>query len=276
MSIIESILYGFVSGLSAFLPVSSHAHQSLMCYLFGISTRNSLQEILVHIGLMFSIFVGCREIIFRLRREQKLMSATRRRRMRAVDAKSYYDLRLLKTATFPLLIGLLLYITTQKLENNLVAIMGFLLVNAFALLVAEHSRHGNRDARTMTGLDGIVMGILGALSVFPGVSRTAMIASYATVRGADSENVSNWAILLGIPAIAFAICFDVFRIVTVGVGGFSFSAFIGCLLSGAAAFTGGYVGISLLKAVLANSGFSKFAYYSIGAALFSFIIYLIT
>lgn len=276
MSFLESILYGFVSGITEFLPVSSRAHQTLLRYLFGVETRDSIQNLLVHIGLFFSILIACREYLSRLHREQKAVSASRRRRVRSSDAKSLYDLRLLKTAAFPLIIGLLLCFPTEKMENSLLIIMGFLIINGFILLLAEHVSHGNRDSRTMTGLDGIVMGIVGALSSFPGISRTGMIAAYATMRGADSQNSTNWAVLLGIPALIFVVCYDIVGIVAGGVGVIAFPVIVGYFISGAAAFVGGYLGISILRAMLNHSGFSGFAYYSLGEALFSFILYLIT
>jgi len=276
VSLLESLIYGFISGVAEFLPISSHGHQALLRYIFGEATRNSLQELLVHIGLFFAILAGCREVLFRLRREQMAGTTRRRRGKHAFDTQSYYDLRLIKTAIAPLIIGLFLTILTAKLENNLIAVMCFLAINAFVLLLAEHSRHGNRDARTMSGLDGFMMGLLGAFSAFPGISRTGMISSYATMRAADSDNACNWAFLLGIPATLFAVCYDIFGIIISGVGEISFVNFIGFLLSGITAFCGGYFGISVFRTALKHSGFSRFAYYSIGAAIFSFILYLIT
>ncbi len=276
MPLLESILYGLVSGLSEFLPISSRAHQALMLYLFGTDTRDSLQDLLVHIGLVLAIYVGCREMLFRLLHEQKAISASRRSRSRSLDGRTLYDLRLLKTATFPLLIGLFLRFATAKLENSLLALMGFLIINAIILLLAEHTRHGNRDARTMTGLDGIAIGIAGAFSVFPGISRTSTISAYARARGADSHSTANWAVLLGIPALLFAVLFDLFGIVSGGVGMVSFYSIVAYFLSSVAAFCGGYLGIAFLHVALNHSGLSGFAYYSIGAALFSFVLYLIT
>ena len=276
MSLIESIFYGFISGVTEFFPISSKAHQAILRYIFGVGTRNSLQELLVHIGLLLALFLGCRDVLYRLHREQKAISMSRRRRRRSLDVKSLYDLRLIKTATFPLLIGLILCVVVWKWQDNLLTIMCFFIVNGLILLFAEHIQHGNRDSRTMTGLDGIVMGILGALSSFPGISRTGIISAYATARGADNQNAVNWAVLLGIPAIIFAACYDIVLIFSVGVGALSFPIIIGCILSGIGAFAGGYVAISMLVSVLNHTGYAPFVYYSFGAALFSFVLYLIT
>ena len=275
MSVLENILYGLVSGITEFLPVSSGAHQVLMRYLFGADSRVPVQELLVHIGVLLAIFVGCKDVLFRLRIEQRALQNSRRRRHNS-DSRSYFDLRLLKTACVPLLLGLLLNIITFRKENNMGMLIAFSLLNALILLLADHTSRGNRDSRTMSGLDGIVMGIVGALSAFPGMSRTGMISAYTVARGAEGENVANWAVLLGIPAMAFAICFDLVLLVVMGFVGMTFVMFLGYILCGVMAFVGAYLGISLLKIILNQSGFSGFAYYGIGMALFSFILYLIT
>ena len=275
MTIVESILYGLVSGVTEFIPVSARAHQSLLRYLFGVSTRASLQDILVHIGVILSIIIACRENLSRLFREQRSSSRSRRGRTRPLDTRSYYDLRLLKTATLPLLAGMLLYAVGVRLEDSLIALMSLLTVNGIVLLMAEHTRRGNRDSRTMNGLDGIVMGITGAASVFPGISRTAMITSYATARGADGTSAANWAILLCIPATLFSVCYDVFLIIGGGIGAVSTILLTGYMLSGIAAFCGGYIGISILRLMAAHTGISKFAYYAFGIAMFTFILYLL-
>lgn len=275
MSVLESILYGLVTGITEFLPISSGAHQVLLRYFFGVDSRVPLQELLVHIGVLLAIFVGCKDVIFRLRIEQRTLSNSRRKRNRT-DSRSYFDLRLLKTAGVPLLLGLLLSIVTFRKENNMGMLIAFSLLNALLLLLADHTSRGNRDSRTMSGLDGIVMGIAGALSVFPGMSRTGMISAYTAARGAEGVNVVNWAVLLGIPAMLFAICFDLVLLMIMGFMGMTFVMFLGCIIAGVMAFVGGYLGISLLKIALNQSGFSGFAYYGIGMALFSFILYLIT
>ena len=275
MSLIESLFYGFISGAAEFFPVSSRAHQTLLRYIFGVTTRNFLQEFLVHIGLFMALLIGCRDVLYRLNREQKAISLSHRKRRRSLDAKSLYDLRLIKTAAFPLLIGLLLWAVFGKWEDNLLTVMCFWIVNALVLLFAEHIQHGNRDSRTMTALDGIIMGILGALSSFPGISRTGIVSAYATARGADNQNAANWAFLIGIPAIIFAACYDIVLLFSIGIGAFSFSMIIGCVLSGIGAFLGGYIAISIFVSILNHTGYAPFIYYSFGASLFSFVLYLI-
>lgn len=276
MSVFASIIYGFISGITEILPVSSQGHQVLLRYMFGADTRIPLQEFLVHIGVLLSLLIGCGEMLKKLLREQKTLSGRYRRRKHQPVNKYSYDLRLLKSASLLLFIAMFTYFSTQRFENGLLYIMAFWLVNAVILLVADYMPRGNRDARTMSSLDGIVMGIAGALSVFPGISRTGTITAYTIARGVDNETAANWSLLLGIPALLFYALFDLVGLVTLGAGVQTTGATIGCILSGVAAFTGGYLGISLLRLILNHTGLSKFAYYSIGATMFSFAIFLIT
>ena len=276
MSILENIIYGLISGMAEFLPVSSSAHQVMLRYMFGIESRNFLQEFLVHTGLLLAVLISCRDSIIRFSRQNSIFNVSKRKNKRKPESVDYYSFRLLKTAIFPLVIGLILLFITIKTEDNLLAVVGFFVINALILFLAAHSQQGNRDARSMTGLDGIIMGLLGCLSVFPGISRTAAISSYTTLRGADLRNSVNWTFLLGIPAILFLIIFDVIGLASVGLGVLSFSAVIGYILSGIVAFCSGYFAISVLFIILSHSGFSCFAYYSLGSALFTFILYLIT
>ena len=276
MSLIENILYGFVSGLTEFLPVSGRGHQTLLHYLFGVSTRLSLQDLLVHIGILLSVFVACRDHIARLRWEQQTASTVRRNKSRRMDSKSHYDLRLLKSSIVPMLLGTILFNILLKTENSLLSLMWLLILNGVVLLIAEHTRQGNRDAKTMTGFDGIIMGISTAASALPGLSGTGMTLSYTTVRGTDIQKAASWAILLVIPATIFAICGDVIFIFGNGFGADSVIMIVGSILSGIAAFCGGFIGISVLRLLAANSGVFQFSYYSFGLALLSFMLYLFT
>ena len=145
MSFFASIVYGFVSGIAEILPVSSQGHQALLRYLFGAETRIPLQELLVHIGVFLSLIVGCSEMLNQLMREQRKLSAKYRKRKHRTDGKSYYDLRLLRSASVLLFIALFTYFATNKFENRLLSIMSFWIVNAIVLFVADHMPRGTQQ-----------------------------------------------------------------------------------------------------------------------------------
>lgn len=276
MSVIENIIYGLISGLTEFLPVSGSGHQTLLHHLFGVNTRVALQDILVHIGILLAAFVVCRDNVARLRWEQTTATTVRRNKSRRMDTQSHYELRLLKSTIVPMLLGTVLFRLLTRSEGNLSSLMWLFVVNGVILLIAEHMRQGNRDARTMTGFDGIAIGFATAASVLPGLSGTGITLSYTTARGADVQKATNWVILLVLPATLFAICGDILYIFGNGFGVGSFLIILGCILSGICAFFGGVIGISFLRLLVSNTSVFQLSYYSFGLALLSFLLYLFT
>lgn len=275
MSIVSKIIYGFISGIVAAMPVSEQANQTLLLRLFGEEQQNPLLDLVVHIAILLAIISGCRSTLSRLRREQKNYARSKRLRNHIYDTTGIYDVRLVKTAAIPLVIGLILFPLTRYMENNLLYISAFSIVNGIFLLVQEHVRHGNKDSRSMTGFDGLLMGASGALSVLPGISRNGMIMTAGVMRGADKEHVMRWTLLLCLPAFAVMIGYDVVGIINHGVGTLSFQLLIGHLIAAAAAYCGGILSVLFMRSTVPHSGFSSYAYYSWGVALFSFILYLI-
>lgn len=276
MSVIENILYGLVSGLTEFLPVSGSGHQALLHHLLGVNTRLSFQDLLVHIGILLSAFVVCRDNIARLHWEKNTATTYRRNKSRRMDTQSHYELRLLKSTVIPMLLGFVLFNLVLKKDNNLSSLMWLFILNGVILLVAEHMRQGNRDAKTMTGFDGILIGITTAASALPGLSGTGITLSYTTARGTDIHKATNWVILLIIPAMLLAIFCDIIYIFGNGFGAVSFIMILGCVLAGVSAFCGGLIGISVLRLMVMNTSVFQFSYYSFGLALLSFMLYLFT
>ena len=273
MSLLQSILYGLISGFSELLPVSSHAHQALMLKLFGVDAREPLRDLLVHGAVLFALYTGCKAMILRIRRERSI--STRGRRGRRQVSDSTYDFRLIRSAVMPMLIVFLLYISTRNLENSMTALALLFTINGIALIIPEYTRQANKGASLMSGLDGIVMGILGGLSAFPGISRIGLMNSYALLRGADKQKAVTWAYLLSIPALALMCVLDVVFIFTSGVGGITFLGVCGYILSALAAYIGAYLSITFIRFLSVRTGYTGFAYYCWGTALFAMILYLI-
>ena len=271
MTFIQGLLYGLVSGFTELLPVSSIAHQSILFRLFGIEGREPLRDLLIHISVLMAIFTGCKPMLSRIQREKK-RSAGRRRNTAPTGV---YELQLVRTATVPMLLVMLLYLSAKSLETNLVGLALVLILNGIILILPEYMSQANKDARSMSGLDGVIIGLLGGLSAFAGISRIGIISSYSLIRGADRQHVLDWALLLSIPAMGMFILFDLILMFAVGLGVASFVAVIGCILSAATAYLGAYLAIIFIRFLAVRSGYTNFAYYSWGAALFTMILYLI-
>ncbi len=267
MNWLESILYGLISGFCEFLPVSASAHQILLAQLFGAGENLHLQNFLIHLATLLVLLYCYRQTFS----GSIPIVSGRSRNTRGRSAEA----RLLRTAAFPLILAFLLYGKALSVVDNRLFLVLFFLLNGFILFLPSRLLTGNKDARAMSGWDGLIMGIAGALGILPGISRIGAFLSAASARGADKVSAVNWAIMLSVPAIIALLALDAFGMVSAGTGVEGIIGVFNSILSMAAAGVGTYFGIMLIRFLAVKAGFSGFAYYSWGAALFTFILYLV-
>lgn len=272
MSWLESIIYGLVSGFSEFLPISSHAHQTILMQLFGSHARDPVRDLLVHMAILIGLYSGCKPVIEHLRREQN--SASRRRREYGRSTRSQLDARFVKNTAIVMLIGILVITYVFNPVSNLLTAAAFLLINGIILFASGRMMQGNKDVRSMTYLDSLLMGVIASLSAFSGVSRVGCVTSVAIARGADRQNSLNWAFLISIPALLLLMVIDVVQIFAGDVAINFWGSFFTYLLSASAAYLGGLYSIKFMRFLTVRVGFSGFSYYCWGASLFSFLLYL--
>jgi len=270
MSWLRTIFYALLSGFTEFLPVSSRAHQMLYMKLFGMDGSMPVLNLFVHLGELVAVLFCCWPIILRLRRGQQHRRRPGTRRVHMID----FDNKLSKTAMLPMVILLALNFSSVS-RGGLLYLTLTLAVGAAFILVSEHIRHGNKDSRHMSGLDGIALGVVSGLSFLPGISRIGAGISYGVARGADRKHAINWVILLSVPALIMLIVSDFVMIFSGVAETISFVVILQYLLAVAAAFFAGYGGIQLMRILAKSIDFSGFGYYSLGVALLSLFIYLI-
>ena len=100
MGWLDSLLYGFMSGLTEILPVSADGHQRIFLWLKGGSEASPMLSLFVHLGVLAALLVSCGQHIRRIRRGMKAARIPRRRRKRPLDERAVLDGKLLKTAVF--------------------------------------------------------------------------------------------------------------------------------------------------------------------------------
>ena len=271
---IESIIYGCVMGLSQILPVSAQAHRAIMLKMFGHSTEGGLMSLLIHGSVLAAVYFSSAEYIRQMMREDRLARIPRRKRKRQPVMQRVLDLRLMKMAFYVIAAGFFVYPSLDSWRNDLSKIAIFLVLNGLMQYIPMFLPTGNKDSRNMTRMDGLWMGFFGALGIVPGISRTGSMISVATVRGADPAHAVNWAIMLAIPTMAVLMCFDIYSMFSFGVGSLGILVLLRYILTAAAAYAGTYIAIRMVRLFAYTTGFSGFAYYSWGAALFSLILYL--
>lgn len=274
MDLLGNLLYGFVSGMTEFLPISSHAHQTILDRMLNLSGSGQLRRLLIHIAMLAALVFSCTNLLSRFGREQRKVTRHANRLSKA-DMVTRLEFRLIKTAAVPMMLGYVIFSFIASDTYSLGNVALFLVINGLVLYLPEHLIQGNKDSRSMSALDAVLMGLCAAFSYFPGISRVACVTSVAVGRGADKGYAMNWALLLSVPALIIMIVLDLIVIVTQGVGVVSFGDVIGNLAAAIAAFAGAYIAIGMLRLITSRAGYSSFAYYAWGAALFSVILSLI-
>ena len=162
MSLFASIIYGIVSGLAEIFPVSSQANQMVMRQIFGVEQKEPIRDLLVHIAVLIAVFLACRGMFAKIRREQVLAYRMRRNPSQVHALKGVYDMRLVRTAAPIMLIGLLVNLFFNDFYSNRPLFSIVLLINGALTLVPTYLHQGNRDARSMSGLDGMLIGFAAA------------------------------------------------------------------------------------------------------------------
>ncbi len=275
INLLESMFLGLISGLSEFMPVSSVAHEMLFLRVFGIDQVHPLLQLSIHIGIVIALILSSSAQLKRMNREYRYAQVPKRRRRRQPDRQTVLDAALLKSAIIPMLLGMLLYGKAQIIAGKMYLIALFLFINGIVLHAVMYLPRGNKDSRHMCKLDGPLLGLVSVIGIIPGFSRTGLTCSIAVARGADVSHAYKWAVLLGIPALAVIICFDLISIFVTGLAGVGFLFFVQCLFSAVTAYFGAIISMKLMRSLTSNNGISGFSYYCWGAALFMFILYLI-
>ena len=134
----ESMLYGLFSGLTDILPVSAQAHKTLMLKFFGIKGNMELMDLFVHLAVAVALYIHCRSHLGRMTRARALSHIPKKKRRRPLDVRSMMDLSMLNTMLVPAILGLFLYPRAVVLQENLILLAVFLLINGLILYI----RHG--------------------------------------------------------------------------------------------------------------------------------------
>ena len=274
MNWFQSLIIGLFSGIADVLPVSAQAHKAILLTLFGTAQEPPLLRIFIHMATFGALYFSCQQQILRMIRQKQLADIPKNRRKRPVDLRILMDIRLLITMAIPLLLGFFFYQKASALYNRLSWIALFLVINAVILYLPNFLPSGNKDSRTLSRLEAVLMGFGGAFSVVPGISSVGTICSVGAVCGAERSYMVDISLLMQMVISGVLIFFDFISLFTVGFGIAGFGGFICCLLAGAAAFVGTYYGIKIIRAMAVNIGFSIFAFYSIGLAVMAFVLYL--
>ena len=140
------------------------------------------------------------------------------------------------------------------------------------LFFSDRMTRGNKDLRSATILDVLVVGVGQALAVVPGLSRSGTTIAAGMTRGFSREFAVKFSFLLSIPAVLGA---NILSLVDAVQEGIDWSLMPMYLVGVVVAAVSGYLSIRLLKFITQRGSFGGFSYYCWGAGLVTLILSLI-
>ena len=272
---LQSILFGLVSGAADIIPVSGQAHRLLLLKFFGVNQLPNLLALLLHLSVAAALYLSSQGQFVRMNRARALARIPKKKRKRPLNTRSMMDWSLIKTMLVPTVIGLLLNSRVRGWSVNMFLIAGMLFVNGLILYIPQFLPTSNRDSRTLTRLEGVLMGLGAGASVLPGISTVGIMVSIASVCGIERLYGLNMTFIVKLFFLIGLMVYDVLAIITDGLGGLTVMLLIQYILTAALSFGAAMLGIRTLRKLAPEHGFHTFGVYCWGLALFTFILNLV-
>ena len=272
---LQSILFGLVSGVADIFPVSAQAHRLLLLKFFGVNRLPDLLALLLHLSVAIALYLSSQGQFVRMNRARALARIPKRKRKRPLDTRSMMDWSLIKTMLVPTVIGLLLNNRVRTWSLSMFLIAGMLFVNGLILYIPQFLPTSNRDSRTLTRLEGVMMGLGAAVSVLPGISTVGIMVSIASVCGIERLYGLNMTFIVKMFFLIGLMVYDLLAIITGGLGGLTVMLLIQYAFTAALSFGAAMFGIRTLRKLAPEHGFHTFGVYCWGLALFTFILNLV-
>ena len=202
-------MLGVVQGVTEFMPVSSSGHLVLLQKIFGITEPALVFDTVLHVGTLIAVLVVLWRDIWNILR-------------RIVQPLTLY----LIIATIPAGIAALLF--KHRIEDAFASAssLGFAFLITSALLIVSgifyrsagkpaglpgrlEKPASGRFQDEMNLIDALVIGVLQAVAIVPGISRSGATISAALSRRLDRDFAARFSFLLSIPAILGALVLQV-------------------------------------------------------------------
>jgi undecaprenyl-diphosphatase len=191
IELLEILIISIVQGIGEFLPISSSGHLAVTEHLFkrfgqpltGSEADFIKLEILLHFGTLIAVL-----IVFR-------------RRIVDLFGKDIRLIPLLVVGTLPaVVVGLLVKKFAPWIETNLYIISICFAVTGF-LLIRSRNTDGEKTCSTMTWFDALVIGMVQAVAILPGLSRSGSTIVAGLFCKLRRDEAATFSFLLAIPVI---------------------------------------------------------------------------
>ncbi|MEN8252030.1 MAG: undecaprenyl-diphosphate phosphatase [Patescibacteria group bacterium] len=252
LTLLQSIIFGAVQGLTEFLPISSSGHLVLVEYLFDIDTPQISFFVALHIASLLAVLIYFWRDwlnLFHLRKDMEMYQ------------KNPKLLLYIVIATIPAVIfGLFLNGSAESLVFSPVTVSALIVLGSFILFLVDKLFVINKSLEKMKFKHSVIVGLSQVVALIPGVSRSGMTIAGARACGFNREDSARFSFLIATPIIAGAGLMQFKYLLTDGV---DMIMMIGCVIS----FLVAIITIHYFLAFIRKVSYAVFLYYSIGLFL---------
>jgi undecaprenyl-diphosphatase len=255
----ESIILGVVQGLTEPLPVSSSAHLVIVPALIpGFGAPGVAFDVLLHLATLLSVAFFLRreigELIASLIPDRMTTGPVPDAGKRAANRRMI--LWLIVSTSITGAIGILFKDRIERLFESVETTACMLLVTGVLLFLSDRVKTNTRQKEGMNLTDAIVLGLVQAVALIPGISRSGSTITFGIFRGLERQTSARFSFLLAVPAIGGAVLLKSADLLQLAAGDLP----VLCAGFIAAAVTG-FFSLKLLFAVMTKTGLAPFAYY---------------
>ncbi len=259
MTFVHTLIFALVEGVTEFLPISSTAHLIITSKLLGI-TQNpvvSLFEVVIQSGAILAVVV--------LYWSTFVSFLSTQRRLLYMLVLSFMPTALAGLA-FHKTIKEVFFHADTLIASSLIGV-GILFI-AVESLIARKVVTLSRDMHALSMTHALLIGIMQATAIVPGVSRAGAVMLGMMMLGYKRTDSALYSFLLAVPTLLAAGAYDLLKtdtslltsdvVQTLAIGGF-----LSCVAA--------YACLRWLIAYLQHNTLTIFGYYRIVAGILFFI-----
>ena len=254
MTLAQGAILGVLQGLTEFFPVSSSGHLVIVQHYLGLRHPLLLFDIVLHTATLAAVLFYFRQDIIGMM--VSLARPTQKKPQQILQRKLFY---LILLGSVPIaLVGVLFRRIVEDLFTNVPLASFLLLITGTLLWASERLRRSNKGIEKVGIVDTLLIGVMQAVAILPGISRSGATISAGLFRGTSKEFAFRYSFLLSIPAILGALFVETKRgVLEESLPGEPLPWLIGSI----AAFLVGLFSLVVLKKALMGRRLSWFSYY---------------
>ena len=275
MSVLFAAFLGLVQGIAEFLPISSSGHLAIFQTFFhmeNVEESQMLFDVLLHLGTLVSVCIVYRNDIVDVVKELwvMLMGLFGKKTEKRIPVRRLILLVILSTV--PLVLAVVADDFIEALYSSTLFIGIALLCTGTMLYLSDKLASGHKTEKDATWVDALLVGVMQAVAVLPGISRSGSTITAGLVRGFDRKFAVRYSFLLSIPAIVGANILKIGEAVKAGAGKGMFLPYaVGMIV----AAVSGYFAIKLVKLLMDKGKFGRFSYYCWAVGLLTIVLTIV-